>query len=179
MNALSTVHDAITRALGLGLSSHALHFSHMAWRSLIVFCFAVALARVADRRFMGRSACFDFMLGVILGSVLSRGINGQAAFFPTLGAAVLLVMFHRIIGTAAFRWHWFSVFVKGRERLLVRDGRIDEREMRRSKISHDDLCENLRLNGNVRDISAVKEACLERNGSISVTHATRPPPPQP
>jgi uncharacterized membrane protein YcaP (DUF421 family) len=173
VNLLDTWRGAMDRALGLDLQAHDLHFSHMAARALVVFCVAVLLARVADRRFMGRSACFDFMLGVILGSVLSRGINGQAPFFPTLGASALLVIFHRVVGTAAFHSHWFSELVKGRERVLVRNGRLDEDAMRRNKISYDDLCENLRLNGNVIDLSEVREARLERNGSISVIHAER------
>mgnify|MGYP001556992334 FL=1 len=37
-----------------------------------------------------------------------------------------------------------------------------------SRISPDDLDENLRLNGNVSEIREIKEARLERNGTISV-----------
>jgi uncharacterized membrane protein YcaP (DUF421 family) len=147
----------------------------MAWRSVIVFCAAIVLARVADRRFMGRNACFDFMLGVILGSVLSRGINGQASFLPTLGASALLVLLHHLVGTAAFHSHRFSQWVKGREYFLIRDGKIDERAMRRNKITYDDLCENLRLNGNINDIADVVEARLERNGNISIIKTNEKP----
>ena len=174
MEILSAGREIVDRLLGLSLQAHELHFSHMAWRSFIVFCAAIALARIADRRFMGRSACFDFMLGVILGSVLSRGINGQAAFFPTLGASALLVVLHRIVGTVAFHWHGFSQLVKGQERVLVRNGQVVETEMRRNRITYDDLCENLRLNGNVSDVSQIAEARLERNGTISVVKTPKP-----
>ena len=168
---LSTLADVADRLLGLSLEANELHLSHMACRAFVVFCVAVALARFADRRFMGRSACFDFMLGVILGSVLSRGINGQAKFFPTLGASVLLVALHSITGAIAFHSHWFSRLVKGDERVLVRNGKIDEREMRRNKITYADLCENLRINASVTDVKDVAEARLERNGTISVIKA--------
>jgi uncharacterized membrane protein YcaP (DUF421 family) len=165
---LSDWADAFDRLLGLHVQAKDLGFTEMAARSLLVFCFAIFLARVADRRFMGRSACFDFMLGVILGSVLSRGINGQASFFPTLGASALLVIFHRIVGTIAFHSHRFSKWVKGAECVLVRDGTVDHEQMRRNRITFDDLCENLRLNGNASDLGQIAEARLERNGSISV-----------
>lgn len=160
--------EAFDRLLGLHVQSKDLEFTQMAARSLVVFCFAIFLARVADRRFMGRSACFDFMLGVILGSVLSRGVNGQAAFFPTLGASALLVIFHRLVGTLAYHSHWFSMLVKGTGRVLVRGGRVADDEMRRNRITFDDLCENLRLNGTVDEVADVEKATLERNGSISV-----------
>ena len=160
--------DIADRMLGLHLESKDLGFEEIVCRSLVVFIVAIALARVADRRFMGRNACFDFMLGVILGSVLSRAINGQARFFPTLGASAALVILHRLTGTLAFHSHWFSLCVKGRARVLVADGKICENEMRRNRITFDDLCENLRAHGNITSVEDVARATLERNGTISV-----------
>lgn len=165
MHALGEIIDQL---LGLHAAGKDLHFSHMVWRGVIVFIVAIVLARVADRRFMGRSACFDFMLAVILGSVLSRGINGQAPFFPTLGASALLVVLHRLVGALAFHSHRWSVWLKGRACVLVEDGRMVEREMRRNHITFDDLCEYLRISGGVTRVEDVARATLERNGTISV-----------
>lgn len=163
----------IDHFLGLHVQSKDLEFGQMAARAFVVFVFAIILARLADRRFMGRSACYDFMLAVILGSVLSRGINGQASFFPTLGASALLVLFHRLVGMIAFRSHRFSEWVKGTERVLVREGKVDHREMSRGDITIDDLWENLRVNGGIADLADVREARLERNGQISVVKKER------
>jgi uncharacterized membrane protein YcaP (DUF421 family) len=161
------------RLLGLGLSAGQLEFHHMAWRTFIVFCVAVTLARLGARRMLSHSAGFDIMVAVVLGSVLSRGINGDAAFLPTLGASALLVLLHHLLATLTFRSHWLSQLVKGRPRMLVRDGKLDRREMARSKITFDDLDENLRLHGNVRATDHVAEARLERNGAVSVVKSGR------
>src|ERR687883_587905 len=99
---LEALRDFADRVLGLSLQAHDLHFSHMAWRTVIVFVFAVILARLGDRRFLGHSAGFDIMVAIILGSVLSRGINGQAAFFPTLGVSALLVLIHHVMAKLAY-----------------------------------------------------------------------------
>lgn len=168
MDVLHQFWNGLDKAIGLHLEAKELELSHMLWRGTIVFCFSVFLARIADRRFLGRNACFDVMLGVILGSVLSRGINGQAKFFPTLAASALLVLLHRLVGAAAFHWHWFSVLAKGRESMLVQDGKVNEVAMRQNHITNDDLSENLRLNGGIADVSKVAEARLERNGTVSV-----------
>jgi uncharacterized membrane protein YcaP (DUF421 family) len=160
--------DLLDTFLGLHEEAKDLTFLHMAARGFVVFVFAVVLARYADRRFMSRSACFDFMLAVVLGSVLSRGINGQAKFFPTLGTSALLVIFHQLVGMIAYHSHRFSKLVKGQPIFLVRDGRADSRELRRNHITEDDLYENLRLNGNIASLDEVAEARLERNGSVSV-----------
>jgi uncharacterized membrane protein YcaP (DUF421 family) len=163
--------DFADRLLGLSLSAADLGFRHMAIRAVVVFCLAVILARLGARRFLSHNAGFDIMLAVILGSVLSRAINGQAAFFPTLGASVLLVALHHVLSTIAFHSHWFSQLIKGQPRVLVRDGRLDRKAMERSKITEEDLDENLRLHGNLGSTANVAEARLERNGAVSVVKA--------
>lgn len=173
---VATFQDLLDRLLGLTLDADQLEFHHMAWRTLIVFAVAVVLARAGARRFLANNAGFDIMVAIVLGSVLSRGINGQAAFFPSLGASILLVGLHHLLSTLAFHSHWFSQLVKGRPRVLVRDGEVDRAEMRRAKITDDDLDENLRLNGSIADTGDVAEARLERNGSVSVVKANAEKP---
>src|SRR5205814_1640131 len=99
------------------------------------------------------------------------GINGQASFFPTLGASALLVFLHHLMAKLAFHSHRFSRLVKGSARMLVRDGKLIDRELQRSNITHDDLDEYLRLSGSVIGTGAVAEARFERNGNVSVVKA--------
>jgi uncharacterized membrane protein YcaP (DUF421 family) len=155
-------------ALGLEVAPQNLTLGNMAARCVVVFIVAVIIGRLADRRALGGNAAFDVMLGVILGSVLSRGINGQASFFPTLGVGVVLVLLHRVLAVVAYRFHFISCLVKGRDRLLVRNGVCDDAAMREFDVTRDDLLENLRMDGNVADLKEVLEARLERNGRISV-----------
>jgi uncharacterized membrane protein YcaP (DUF421 family) len=145
-----------------------LMWGQLALRTLVVFLFGVAVVRIADRRFLGRNAGFDVLLAIVLGSVLSRAINGQAPLVKTLGASALLVLLHHLLSAATCRWSTLSKLVKGNAVLLVKDGEIDHQAMRRAHISMDDLKENLRLNGNVTDLAEVAEAQLERDGRISV-----------
>jgi len=166
-----TVQGFAGELLGLNLSATKLEFRHMAWRTLVVFVVAVFVVRAGARRFLSRAAGFDIIVAIVLGSVLSRGINGEAAFFPSLGASLLLVALHHVLATLAFRWHWFSVLAKGQAITLVREGAVDRRAMAQAKITDDDLDESLRLNGNLEGTSDVAEARLERNGTVSVVKA--------
>ena len=169
---LIKIEDSIDRLLGLNVDATDLAFGQMALRGVVVFFFAILLVRLGARRLIAHGAGFDIVVAVVLGSVLSRAINGQAAFFPTLGASALLVGLHHLVATLAFHWHWLSQGVKGRPLVLVRDGVVDRRQMGRSKITDDDLEENLRLHGNISDIAEVAEARLERNGAVSVLKKT-------
>jgi uncharacterized membrane protein YcaP (DUF421 family) len=163
----------VERLLGLNLGPSELDFDHMAWRGVIVFFFAILLVRLGARRLLAHNAGFDIVVAIILGSVLSRAINGESAFFPTLGVSALLVLLHHVLATLTFHSHWLSQIVKGRARVLVREGKVDREQMCRSKITHDDLDENLRLHGNVSSLAQVAEARLERNGAVSVVKGVK------
>jgi uncharacterized membrane protein YcaP (DUF421 family) len=162
------VKDTVEQILGLGKDAANLGFSHMAARAVVVFIFSVLLIRLADRRLFGHAAGFDIIVAIVLGSVLSRGINGQAAFFPTLVASGLLVVFHAVLASLTFRSRWFSSVVKGQPCTLVKEGQLQRDELGKNSITDEDLDEQLRLNGSVGSAAEVAEARLERNGSISV-----------
>ena len=165
MDSVDRLLDAL---LGLHVPATDLSFTAVTCRTLVVFAVGVVLVRWGARRFMGRNSGFDFLVTFILGSVLSRAINGQASFFPTLWACALLVALHRLVSALACRYHWVSRTVKGTATLVVQAGKTDEHALRAAALSRDDLYENLRMNGNVGEPGEVAEAWFERNGSISV-----------
>ncbi|HEY7529238.1 MAG TPA: YetF domain-containing protein [Gemmatimonadota bacterium] len=158
--------DALRGALGL--DEPRLGAGHMALRAVVVFVFAVALVRLGNRRFLGRSTAFDLVLGFMLGSVLSRAITGNAPFGPTLVAGGALVGLHWLLSAVAFHSHRFGVLVKGQPRDIVKDGAPDAAEMRRAHLTRRDLLEALRLGAGIDDPHVVQRAVLERNGEVSV-----------
>lgn len=163
----------LSDVLGLDIPPSDLDLGEMSARAVVVLLATLLMVRVAGRRFLGRNAGFDVVLAIVLGSVVSRAINGQAAFFPTLGAGFVLVLVHRLLAVVACRSHFISRLLKGADWMLVRDGQIDYAALRRAEFSEDDLLENLRLRGNIASVHEVAEARLERNGQISVIPKSR------
>jgi uncharacterized membrane protein YcaP (DUF421 family) len=139
----------------------------MGVRAVFVFVAWLVIVRFADRRMLGKYSAFDTVLAVMIGAVLGRTINGGARLWASLMAVVVLVAFHWVIASVSHRWRFFSRLVKGEARALVSDGRIDERRMRKSFLTENDLKEMLRLHGRICDPSEARLAMLERNGQIS------------
>jgi uncharacterized membrane protein YcaP (DUF421 family) len=140
----------------------------MSMRAAIVFALTLTYVRLGNKRFLGRRSAFDFVLAIILGSVMSRAINGQAPFGPTLAAGAALLGLHWMLGAMALRWPALGSLVKGRPRLLVKDGRFIEEEARKSHISETELLEDLRSEAHIDSIEDVQAAYLECNGKIGV-----------
>jgi uncharacterized membrane protein YcaP (DUF421 family) len=136
-------------------------------RCFVIFIVGLALVRIGDRRSLSEKTAFDAIFIVLLGSMLSRTINGTAPFFTTIAAAITLMVIHRIFAYGAFKSHWFGKLIKGQARTLVRNGEIDWEEMKRNLLSKHDLAEDLHLDAKTEDVSVIKIARLERSGDIS------------
>ncbi len=164
MNALWNFFETL---LGLSVEPKNLTFVQISLRGIIVFIAALAMVRLGHKRSLSHKTPFDAVLLVILASVLSRAINGSAAFLATLGGGVVLVLLHRLFAHLAYYSHGFGILVKGKPDIIVRDGECDFRMMRRNHISTHDLEEDLRLDAHLDDLSKVRLARVERSGNIS------------
>lgn len=156
------------QALGLGLETKDINVGQMSLRAFVVFVLAIGMIRIGNKRFMGKNAALDVLLGIVFGSMVSRAITGNAPFLPTLVASLVLVLLHWLMSAIAFRSKGFGTLVKGRDSTLVRDGEIQWEAMRKAHLTEHDLQEALRNSGKQPDVSQVASAHLERNGDVSI-----------
>lgn len=154
--------------VALGLGAEDLTIWQMGLRTFIIYISAILLVKLGEKRFMGKNTAFDVIVGIMLGSILSRAITGTVSFFATIGAGAMLVGLHWLFAVASFHSDRFGNIVKGSDRVLVRDGEIQWDNMRKSHISRKDLELALRSNGKITDPDDVKVARFERSGDISV-----------
>jgi uncharacterized membrane protein YcaP (DUF421 family) len=136
-------------------------------RCFIIFIVGLALVRIGDRRSLAQKTAFDAVFIVLMGSMLSRAINGTAPFFTTIAGAITLMIIHRIFAFAAFKSHAFGKLIKGQAVTLVRNGEIDWQAMKDKLVSQHDFEEDLRLDAKTEDVSSIQLARLERSGDIS------------
>lgn len=137
-------------------------------RAVLTYGFAVLLVRLGHTRSIGRNNGIDIILSVILGSVLSRAVNGNSSIASTFAACVALMAVHWVAAAVTFHSKAIGKLLKGEPSTLVENGRMLPETMRRSHISDDDLIEALRTQGQLDDVGRVEKARLERNGEISV-----------
>ena len=164
---MDTFYNFVGPLLGLGVEPKDLTFLQISIRGIIVFIATLLMIRLGHKRSLARKTPFDAVLIVILASVLSRAINGSAAFFATLGGSVVIVLIHRLFALIAYHSHAFGILIKGRPEVIVENGNFVIDTMRRNHISKHDLEEDLRLDAEFENISRVQVARVERSGDIS------------
>lgn len=168
---MNTFSELFHMLLGIGTEPRELTFLQVSIRGVIVFIATLIMMRLGSKRSLAEKTAFDAVLIVIIGSMLARAINGSEAFFPTLGAGFVLVFLHRLFCVAAYYSHAFGILVKGQPVVLVKDGRVQRKNMFWEHISKHDLEEDMRLDANTEDLAKIQVARLERSGDISFIKA--------
>ena len=167
--------EQVRGLLGLGSDTGDIGAAGTALRAVIVYGFTLAIIRLGSKRFLSKATAFDVIVAIMLGSVMSRALDGSTPFFTTLLAGAVLLGLHWLFAVLAYQTDWFGPYVKGERVLLIEDGEIQREGMRRGSITDDDLKQAIRLKTNQTDPSKIKLAHLERDGQISVIPAEREP----
>jgi uncharacterized membrane protein YcaP (DUF421 family) len=158
----------VTSIFGGDTPDAPLASTQIAARGAVIYVAGLILVRLGKSRLLSRATPLDVILAFVLGSVLSRGINGSAGITGSIVAAATLIAMHWAFTELAFRSHWWGRLIKGHAHVLVEDGRILWENMHRAHISKHDLDEELRLNANVADVNEVQIAVKERSGEVGV-----------
>jgi len=164
---MNTFSELLQTLLGISTEPKELTFLQVSVRGVIVFIATLVMVRLSSKRSLAEKTAFDAVLVVIIGSMLSRAINGSAAFLPTLGSGFVLVLLHRLFGFTAFYSHAFGIVLKGKPAVLVQNGRLQHKNMLWNHISEHDLQEDMRLEAKTEDLSKIRTAHVERSGDIS------------
>jgi uncharacterized membrane protein YcaP (DUF421 family) len=163
MNAYSLV----APIFGLGVEAKDLTAFQLSARGILILLVALALMRLGAKRALAGKTPFDMVLVVIVGSLLSRSINGSGPLFGTIAAAFVMVMLHRLLALVAYLVHPLGVAMKGAPGIVIENGRYVEKTLRQNHITTHDVQEDLRLNGKTEDIADVEIGRVERSGDIS------------
>src|SRR5689334_11452656 len=161
------VFAALETVFGPNAAGADLSVLQMAARAVVIYVAMVLIVRAGKKRFMARATAFDVILGIMLGSLASRAITGNAPFVATLLSTAVLVALHWMFSAMALRWHGFGLAIKGRAEVVIRDGKTLPAVMRKLHLTSNDLWEDLRSAG-IERLEEVKEARLERSGKLSV-----------
>lgn len=151
----------------LGTEAKDLKLWQTMLRAVIIYVFALIIIRLGKKRIFGRNTAFDVIMGIVIGSVFSRAVNGNAPFWGTITGSAMLVGLHWLFAAIAFRKSSFGTLIKGHSDILIKEGEIQWKKMKKHDLSEKDLMESIRLSASTDKVTDIKLATLERNGSIS------------
>jgi Predicted membrane protein len=150
-------------------SDENLSMIQMGSRALVMFVIALFLVRLGGIRILGRKSGVDFVIIIMLGAVLARGIVGASPFLSTVFAGFVMIIINKILAQVSARLPYLGNIVKGKPVVLYKNGKIQWDQMDRLGVSRTDLLTSLRLETNSKHLDEVDMALMEPNGRISFT----------
>lgn len=137
-------------------------------RGSAIYWFLFLLFRLLLRRDVGSVGMADILLLVVVADAAQNAMAGQYSSI-TDGCILVgtIVGWNLLIDLLALRSPRLRRLFEPPALLLVREGRILARNLRRELLSEEDLRAKLRQHG-VEDLSEVREARMESDGQVSV-----------
>lgn len=137
-------------------------------RGTVVYWLLFLLMRFVLRRDIGSLGVADVLLVVVLADAAQNAMSG--GYESVSDGAVLvgtIAGWNWLIDMLAFRLPSLNKLLAAKPLPLVRDGKLNRRNMRKEYITMDELMSVLRKEG-VERIDQVKAATMEADGDISV-----------
>jgi uncharacterized membrane protein YcaP (DUF421 family) len=137
-------------------------------RATVIFFFIFLVTRVAGKRELSSMEPFDLILLVVIGDLVQQGIT-QSDYSVT-GALIVISTITVLTVTLSFvnfRLRFLRGVLEGQPVVLVENGRVLDRNMRRERITR----EELEAEGRQQQVTSIDEmrwAVLETSGRISI-----------
>jgi uncharacterized membrane protein YcaP (DUF421 family) len=136
-------------------------------RACIIYALVLALTRALGRRELSTLQPFDLILLVVIGDLIQSGVTqndlsvtGVLLVICTIGILQVLTSY------VSFRFRRMRTVLQGEPIVLVENGHLIDRNMRRERLTLDDLAEKARLS-EIASLGEIRWAVLETNGDIS------------
>ena len=136
-------------------------------RATIAFLFVYLLTRVVGRRELSSLEPFDLIMLVMIGDLVQQGVTQND--FSVTGAILVggtIGLLTVGVSYLSFKFPRLRPALDGEPVIVVEDGRPIERNLKRNRITLEELAAAARQN-QIGSIADVRWAVLETNGQIS------------
>ena len=146
------------------------------FRTVILYLLLMVGLRLLGKRQIGELEPSELVLTLIISDLAAVpmqdfGIPLVNGVFPIL----ILLCLSMILSFVNLKSVRFRSILCGKPAIIIREGRLVQQNMNKTRLTIDELYEQLRSQG-ITDLKSVKYAILETNGKISVLPYTRESP---
>lgn len=137
-------------------------------RAVIIYITVIIAMRIMGKRQIGELKPHELVITVLVSQVASIPLEDNSMPLANMFVPILIfVSFEIIVSAISMKSINFRNIIQGKPIFVIKNGKLDEKQMKRLRFTVDDLIDAIRQK-DVFDISTVQDAVIETNGSISV-----------
>lgn len=137
-------------------------------RSILLYLIIVVGIRLLGKHQVSELEPAEFVLALIIADVAS--VPMQDYGIPLLMGVIpiiTLLCLAMLLSVLSMKSLKMRALLTGVPSILIRNGKLDQKEMRRNRMTVDEILEELRLQG-YTELSAIQYGILETNGQLSL-----------
>jgi uncharacterized membrane protein YcaP (DUF421 family) len=136
-------------------------------RGIIVFFALYVLMRIIGRRELSKLEPFDLILLIILGDAVQQGLTqDDYSLTGAMLAVGTIAVLQVAVSFVNFRFPRVRPVLNGEPIVVVQDGKPIDRNLKRERLTLEDLAEAARMQG-IGSLDEVAWGVLETSGTIS------------
>src|SRR5690242_2611698 len=139
----------------------------LALRAIFLYAFVILLMRVTGRRELSTLSAIDLVLLIILGDAIQQGLTQDD--YSVTGAVIVVSTIAALqVGASylSFRSRRARRVLEGEPIVIVQDGKLIERNLKRERLTEDEVAEEMRAQ-QIASVEDVEWGILETNGTMS------------
>lgn len=137
-------------------------------RTVLLYMIVLLVMKVMGKAELSKMSPFQLIVVFMIAELASIPIESPEVSMLTGVTAIFTLMFLQVlISFISLKSESFKNFFSGKPSILIEKGAINQKELKKLRITINDLMEQLRL-GSASSISEVEYAIMESNGDLSI-----------
>ena len=135
----------------------------------ILFYILITLAyKIMGKREIGQLGVIDLIISILIAELVAIAIeNFNDSLLNTIVPICLLIIIEVFLAFLAIKFKKVRYLFDGKPSIIIKNGKINYKEMVKLRYSLDDLLMQLRQNS-IKSIEEIEYAFLEHNGKLSI-----------
>ncbi|WP_099352906.1 DUF421 domain-containing protein [Fredinandcohnia onubensis] len=134
------------------------------WKAILMVMAGILLLRVAGRKSISQMTLAQTVVMISIGSVIIQPIV-ESSVWRTIGVAAIFIASLILMEYLQLKFNFIEKFITGKSKIIVDNGDLNIKNMKKLRFTVDQLEMRLRQNG-ITNIKDVKYVTLEPNGQI-------------
>ena len=137
-------------------------------KTILFYLLIVIIIRLLGKREVGEISVFDLVVLLVVADVATIAISrGWVEVLYSLCSLITLLILQKLFAYITLKFPKIRRVVDYSPSIIIYDGKVDLKEMKKQAYTLDDLITQARGNG-IMDLNEIKLAILESSGELSV-----------
>ena len=142
-------------------------------RTLFFYFFIFIVYRIMGKREVGQLGIIDLIVSILIAELAVISIeNHDNNILKSVAPILTLLTIQLLLAYISLKQPKLRIILDGNPSVIIKEGKINYKEMTKQKYNLDDLTSQLREKG-YKSIEEIEYAILENNGSLSVFPYTK------